>query len=263
MTPGLAQAYLVCATPRSGSTLLCELLRDTGRAGRPLEHFEILRHSNLPRQPREYFTTIDAPGVLSLLPPLERGAPGGEPADAWWRRIAREGATDNGVWGAKIMWGHVPDFLARVRELPGCAGADLDGALRALLGDPELVFITRTDKVAQAVSLWRAVQTQSWRSEATTERVTPVYDFLAIDHLIAGIEADEAAWAGWFRQTGRRPLTLRYDDIEADPPGDAATVLRSLGLSDRDIPAPGLRRQRDELSSGWAQRYRSERERAA
>ncbi len=34
-------ADLVCATPRSGSTLLCELLRATGRAGRRLEHFEV------------------------------------------------------------------------------------------------------------------------------------------------------------------------------------------------------------------------------
>ncbi|MGZ4331338.1 MAG: Stf0 family sulfotransferase, partial [Solirubrobacteraceae bacterium] len=57
------KAYLVCATPRSGSTLLCEMLRETGRAGVPLEHFEILRHSSLPRQPREYFQDLDAPDV--------------------------------------------------------------------------------------------------------------------------------------------------------------------------------------------------------
>ena len=36
--------------------------------------------------------------------------------------------------------------------------------LETLLGDVRLVYVTRADKVAQAVSLWRAVQTQSWRS---------------------------------------------------------------------------------------------------
>jgi LPS sulfotransferase NodH len=36
MTANLQLAYLVCATPRSGSTLLCEMLRETGQAGRPL-----------------------------------------------------------------------------------------------------------------------------------------------------------------------------------------------------------------------------------
>jgi LPS sulfotransferase NodH len=52
------QAYLVCATPRSGSTLLRETLRDTGLAGRSLEHSEILPHSSLPRQPHGYFREL-------------------------------------------------------------------------------------------------------------------------------------------------------------------------------------------------------------
>ena len=34
------RSYLVCATPRSGSTLLCEGLESTGVAGRPREYFE-------------------------------------------------------------------------------------------------------------------------------------------------------------------------------------------------------------------------------
>ena len=116
------RAYLVCATPRSGSTLLCEMLRDTGRAGRPLEHFEILRHSSLPRQPREYFEDLDAAEVLELLPPLQPGTPSSEAPEAWWARIVREGSGRNGVWGGKLMWGHVEDLVARARQLPGPGG---------------------------------------------------------------------------------------------------------------------------------------------
>ena len=48
----------------------------------------------------------------------------------------REGSGDNGVWGGKLMWGHVGDLLARARELPGLAGADLDEVLHELLDDP-------------------------------------------------------------------------------------------------------------------------------
>jgi LPS sulfotransferase NodH len=51
-TLGTFKAHLACATPRSGSTLLCEMPRDTAPAGWPLEHVEILRHSSLPRQPQ-------------------------------------------------------------------------------------------------------------------------------------------------------------------------------------------------------------------
>ena len=36
---GRALSYALCATPRSGSTLLCDLLADTGVAGRPDSFF--------------------------------------------------------------------------------------------------------------------------------------------------------------------------------------------------------------------------------
>ena len=42
-------SYLVCATQRSGSTLLCELLRATDVAGVPDEYFERLRQTGLLR----------------------------------------------------------------------------------------------------------------------------------------------------------------------------------------------------------------------
>src|SRR5919204_6001172 len=50
-----SRSYLICATPRSGSTLLCEALKSTGVAGVPDEYFEALRHSGRPRRPQEYF----------------------------------------------------------------------------------------------------------------------------------------------------------------------------------------------------------------
>src|SRR6476469_7593331 len=45
------RSYLVCATPRSGSTLVCHALEETGVAGRPEEHFEALSHSGRRRPP--------------------------------------------------------------------------------------------------------------------------------------------------------------------------------------------------------------------
>ncbi len=62
------RSYLVCATPRSGSTLLCEALLATGVAGRPREYFEALKETGLPRRPREYFWGLRSPEVIRLLP---------------------------------------------------------------------------------------------------------------------------------------------------------------------------------------------------
>jgi trehalose 2-sulfotransferase len=253
-------AYLVCATPRSGSTLLCELLRATGDAGRPLEHFEVLRATGLPRQPREYFEGVHDFRVLDRLASLRAPAagPDEETPEAWWERIRADGTTPNGVWGGKLMWGHVADFEQRARELPGLAGADLDAIVAALLGDAALVHVTRPDKVEQAVSLWRAVQTQSWRSGGATATACVAYEFAGIDHLRRQIEDDEAAWQRWFADGGRPVYEVSYDDLAADPQGTATAVLEALGLPADGVPAPDMERQRDERSAEWAERYRAE-----
>src|SRR3954471_16518163 len=110
-----ARSYLVCATPRSGSTLLCELLAATGVAGRPEEPFERLLRAGLPRQPRDYFDRLADPAG-GRLAPLEPGAPERpEASRALWREALARGTTSNGVFAAKLMWGYFPDFLARLR----------------------------------------------------------------------------------------------------------------------------------------------------
>ncbi len=60
-------SYLVCATPRSGSTLLCEALTNTGIAGQPKEYFEALKDTGLPRRPKEYFEGLENTDIMELL----------------------------------------------------------------------------------------------------------------------------------------------------------------------------------------------------
>ncbi|HEX7289934.1 MAG TPA: Stf0 family sulfotransferase [Conexibacter sp.] len=261
-------AYVVCATPRSGSTLLCEMLRATGVAGNPREHFERLRHSGLPRQPREYLAGVGDPSVLELLAPLAPGRPDDEPAVAWRARIVDVGQTPNGVWGGKLMWGHVADLLARARALDGLGRADLADALRALLGDVRFVLVTRADTVSQAVSLWRAVQTRRWRADAGAPRRPheAVYHFAAIDHLVAQLEADEAAWRAWFDAlpTGPGlPLELSYETIDAEPRAAVERVLGCCGITHTPVGEPPLRHQRDAQSQEWVARYRVDKREAA
>jgi trehalose 2-sulfotransferase len=271
-------AYLVCATPRSGSTVLCEMLRRTGVAGSPLEHFEVLRHSGRPRQPREYLADAADPRLLELLAPLEPERPSAEAPADWWARIRAAGRTPNGrtptgVWGGKLMWGHVADLLARARALDGLGEADLATVLRVLLGDVRFVLVTRADKVSQAVSLWRAVQTRRWRADAGAppRPLDAVYSFAAIDHLVAQLEADEAAWRRFFAGLDGgaaaagpgRPLELSYEQIDADPHAAVARVLAFCGLPRVAVGDPPLRHQRDARSRAWAERYLAEKRAAA
>ncbi|MBV9714189.1 MAG: hypothetical protein JOZ64_02330, partial [Solirubrobacterales bacterium] len=116
---------------------------------------------------------------------------------------------------------------------------------------------------------WRAVQTQSWRAgdsdavgpesgETPEGARAPAYSFAAIDHLVRQLQDHEDAWTDWFERSGIDALEVNYDELDATPRVAAARVLRALGLPTSDLPEPPLARQRDELSAGWAERYRRE-----
>jgi LPS sulfotransferase NodH len=243
------KSCLVCATPRSGSTLLCALLAGTGVAGRPQEFFERLAHSGLPRQPREYFAGVEDPELLAHLAPTDPGAPDG--ADPIPPALA-EGTTPNGVFGAKLMWTHLLDLAARLDRPPDAA------LLSERFPDPSYVHVTRGDKVAQAVSLWRAVQTRAWRAGDVKEEGTATYHGGAIGHLVAQLSEQDEAWRAWFAANGIRPLTIAYEDLATDAEA-AVAVLDHLGVGPAAIPEPPLRRQGDDRSARWAERYRMQR----
>src|SRR6201991_2549603 len=78
------RSYLVCATPRSGSTLLCEALKSTGVAGRPEEYFEALRNTGRPRRPQEYFKGVDDASIAEHLGEYAR-SDDAEPEPLWSR----------------------------------------------------------------------------------------------------------------------------------------------------------------------------------
>ena len=62
----------------------------------------------------------------------------------------------------------------------------------------------------QAVSLWKAIQTQQWRteSESDSEQVAADeapgigYDYRAIEYLLNELHLWDARWEEWFHATG-------------------------------------------------------------
>lgn len=266
------RSYLVCATPRSGSTLLCETLESTGIAGRPREYFEALKETGVPRRPREYFWGLRSPEVLRLLPhdaQLDRDA---ERVPTWSRddyaghldASIREGTTPNGVFGAKMMWGYFDDFLELARGIPRFGGMGDGSLLNAAFPELRYVFVSRSDKVRQAVSLWRALQTWVWRKaegqpdDAPLPDQRAVYSFDAIDHLLDQLRRHEDAWRGFFFRIGQRPLSILYEEVAGDL---YATVDRVLEVLELERPAgavpvaQSMRRQSDDLSESWVQNY--------
>src|SRR5205809_518177 len=125
------RAYWICCTPRTGSALLCQLLRATGVAGRPEEYF--WRDNEPLYRARWHVTTYHD----------------------YLERALEEGTTPNGIFGAKVGAGmYLAHFFRQLRTLPQFEDAtpSLFSILSALFPDLKCIWLTRRNKVRQAVS---------------------------------------------------------------------------------------------------------------
>lgn len=274
------RSYLVCSTPRSGSTLVCQALAQTGVAGRPEEYFEALRHSGRPRTPQEYFT---GNADTSILDHLGERVVGDEPSprSPLWSRTAYDryldwafaaGTTENGVFGAKLMWGYFGDFVSLLRNVPAFRDLSLAELLPAVFPDVQLVRVVRANKVRQAVSLWKAVQTATWsvsESSGPKDAHPPYKSFLeehrpdlrfhyrAIEHLLNQILQQEAFWDTFFAHTGIEPILVLYENFAGDYTTSAHRLLERLRLTAPDgvVLSPPLKQQSDAINDDWQRRY--------
>lgn len=262
-------SYLVCATPRSGSTLLCHALADTGVAGRPEEYFEALRRSGLPRRPHEYFDRERHANIVERLAFREMPDGAAQPNPLWHPETydryldwaLSEGTTSNGVFGAKLMWGYLGDFAEMLRGIDGMAGLAIPDLLARAFPGLRYIQITRRDKVRQAVSLWKAVQTQAWKREPGAGVQEPsaelIFSFRAINYLVRLLTAHDASWDAYFLGLGYEPLKLTYEELAESTDAVVRRTLAHLGIpapAEFELPAPKLTVQADAVSEEWVRR---------
>ena len=157
LLPPLADCgYVICATPRSGSNYLCQLLASTGQLGNPLEYFNAVgrRKYTDPNYPKDPRAQIDI--------------------------IRSMGATPNGIYAVKVL----PLQYQRARR-------KVD--LFRQLPNPKFLRLRRSDLLGQAISLSRAEQSGQITS-ADRARRKPIYDVEDIRSRIRTVRAMESTW---------------------------------------------------------------------
>jgi LPS sulfotransferase NodH len=160
------------------------------------------------------------------------------------------------------MWGYLGDFAQLLRGIEGLAGLRVPQLFDAVFPGLSYVQITRTDKVRQAVSLWKAVQTQAWRRDrgsdgVPAQPVEPAFSFRAINYLVRLLTAHDASWDAYFLGLGIEPLKVSYEELAEQPAPVVHRVLDHLAIdapSPLDLGAPRLEAQADELSEDWIRR---------
>lgn len=249
--PGRATAaYVICATPRSGSTLLCDLLAASGVAGQP--------HSYLRAQDIGYWANLwSIPGSTGAADPAFN--------HAYFAAMVRAGAADTGMFGLRLMWESVGEATERLDAAFGGA-ADIASGFAQAFGPTLFIHLSRHDKTAQAVSLVRAGQTGLWHvaadgaeRERTAPAQPPVFDAGRIARTQDMLAAHDAEWCSFFARRRIDPLRLTFEELAADPRQTVARTLAALGRDPAIAASIAVRtaRMADAVNAEWVARMQS------
>ncbi|POF30050.1 Stf0 family sulfotransferase [Roseibium marinum] len=244
-------SYVICTSPRSGSTLLCKLLLATGVAGNPGSYFHKASISDWLRS-------------FELVPEETVGET--ETLDMVFRAAIAKGSLATGIFGLRLQR-HSFDFFVRKLAVRHPDLATDRDRFQAAFGRTLFIHLTRTDKIEQAVSYVKAEQTGLWHKApdgTELERLAPprapVYDADEIARCFERFAAFDLDWKNWFKTQGIEPLRITYEALSYDPSAALGEVLEALGL-DRghaDGIAPGVAKLADETNQEWGARFRRE-----
>jgi LPS sulfotransferase NodH len=228
------RSCLICSTPRSGSTYLCDLLAGTHLAGYPAEHFSFAqRHQWLEQW-----------GIVNL--------------DDYLPTALQEATSSNGIFSTKIMYTYLDRLVGDLRARFDLGDRTIPEILSYAFPNPVYVWISRQDKVRQAVSLHRAMQTGMWikRPNIPDSPDRLYFDYQHIDVWVRQMIEQDQAWDEFFRSHAIQPVRIIYEELAAAPQETVLTVLRELGVTDSvEFSGSRLQRQADEISDRWVERY--------
>jgi LPS sulfotransferase NodH len=237
-------SYVICTAPRAGSTLLTEFLTGTNIAGKPAEYFDIHDHNE------KYWTQ-----KLGIQHDSE-----------YFDRVVDTATTSNGVFGVKLLWHQSPAIIAKLaHSLHRESGGDdsLHHLLRQKLGDVRYIWLRRQNKVAQAISYYRASRTGLWRSsDARTEQraradVELPFNYALIDQNLRLVNEFDLRWHDYFHRHRLKALMIFYEHFAVNAEQTIQKINEFLGISHGGIVIrpPRLERQSDQRSLEWEQRF--------
>jgi LPS sulfotransferase NodH len=248
--PGAAaRTYVVASLPRSGSTLLCNALWDTGQAGAPKEYLNPMqiRDLELRLSPALFHRLVHVPLVGPAVALAGRGRWTDARLAGYLARVRARRTGPNGWFGLKIHWHHFERWFVRPGRDP-----------LVWLEPVRWVFVTRGDHVRQAVSWAKAERTNQW---AAWQRpwFPPLLSRRDVEVKHDAIVRGESAWEGWFARAGIAPLRVTYEDLVGRWDDTVRDVLRFLDTRvapDLPLPRPSLTPQADAHTERWVARFR-------
>jgi trehalose 2-sulfotransferase len=196
--------YVICMTPRVGSTLLCYALHRLCCLGVPDEYYN----------PRLMPITLDSLNDRSIKTVADYAV-----------ALRRGYTSDNGVFAVKTTW---DDF------------ADFKDLFFVPQHNVSFIYLTRRDLVAQAVSIVAAHMSKVFHSfdkGAAAPGYADVFSKLRtdtgmwkVDAALNNIVRQNALWEQYFQLGNINPLRLYYEDVVADVPAAIEQIAAYVGI---------------------------------
>jgi LPS sulfotransferase NodH len=218
-----AKTYLICSAPRAGTHFLAHLLWSTGALGSPSEYF------------------------LSSLIPVWNKRFGVDCYSAAFKEIVTRRTSPNGWFGAALHWEQL-ETMKRTK-IPESI-CNIEG----------FVFLSREDRLAQAISLEIAIQTGRWISLDSKRRdAVPVYDRAAIDRHLLEIDQQLEAWRQFRQELAQPWIQLSYESVVEAPQSAVDQVAAMLGIdTPTTIGSIPIEIQSTALNKRWRDWYLTE-----
>jgi trehalose 2-sulfotransferase len=246
-----SRSYVLACTPRTGSHLLSDALTATGIAGRPREWLPRYTAETAPKTPLDRMRLVTQP-------PPDTTYDAAADAERI-RKILAYGTTDNGVFGIVIHWFVLQDAVRRLQAFLDTSESAPHRVLASAFPNLSYVWLKRRDKVAQAVSWYKAIQTGVYVGRHGTggagEDEHLRFDYGKIRYLLTGFENAQGLF---FSSSGLTPLVLYYEDLSAHYVSTVRSVLDFLQLDAEgvDIAPPKREKYADAQSREWIEQFK-------
>lgn len=208
---------------RSGSSLVCDYMRATGRfsgMGEPLNHPLVAQRSA-------------RHGIESFYGYLE--------------------------WLMENV--HKPDTMFGMKASADQALMMLSsGAIPTCYGRVNWLVAKRRDILAQAVSHWIAAQTDQWASFDDGNKKAPKYSYTGIKSQVLGVIESNRQIEEFCASSGIEPIEIFYEDFLDSPVEQTAALAERLGFSSVAVDPAHLKRKKQagSLNREFMEKFRQD-----
>ncbi|GAB0114311.1 hypothetical protein AcidC75_18350 [Acidisoma sp. C75] len=190
---------------------------------------------------------------------------------AYLAAAIKAGRAGTGVFGIRLQYEYLSLLSKTLDQIYPGRNTDAE-RFRQAFGEPLYIHLSRSDKVAQAVSLVRAEQSGLWHLnddgtdyERFGKAQDPSYDFNRLHREVLELTRGDQAWSQWFASQQIKPYCVSYGQLSECPNDTLQGICRAIGISLEGISniKPRLAKLSDVINDEWIRRYNSDAGRVA